>query len=117
MEELLKNIRIKYPSIEIDAFENEFKVELQLIKVPEELRNRGIGTDVIKTLQQYAKLVNKPMVLRPEAERGKKKDLHRFYSNNGFIKNTGRNIDYSLSSPTASTMYWRFKEWMQDFVK
>ena len=47
------------------------------------------------------------IVVMPEAERGRKSDLERFYRNLGFVRNRGRNMDYTLSSPLAGTMYWR----------
>ena len=108
MESLLDEIREKYPFVKIWAFESSNRIELQKIEIPFEHRGKGIGTDIIKRLQKYAQLVGKPIVLRPEAERGRKKDLERFYKGLGFVNNRGRNMDYSLSR----TMYWRFKEWL-----
>lgn len=113
MEELLNSIKLKYPFVKIWAFESKEKIELQEIKIPLEYRNSGIGTEIIKLLQNYAKTVGKPIVLRPEPERGKKKSLERFYKRLGFVDNSGRNMDYTLSSPMAKTMYWRFKEWLK----
>lgn len=113
MDELLNQIRAKYPFVTIWAFESSTKIELQQITVPKEYRGSGVGTTIIKMLQEYAKSVKKPIVLRPEPERGRKKDLDRFYKRLGFVANKGRNKDYSLSSPFANTMYWRFREWLE----
>ena len=112
MEELLERIRAQYPFVKIWAFENSMKIELQQIEVPPEHRGKGIGKDIIHQLQVYAQSVDKPIVLRPEAEKGRKKDLERFYKDLGFVNNKGKHVDYSLSSPMAKTMYWRFKEWL-----
>jgi|LakMenE18May11ns_1017448.scaffolds.fasta_scaffold9620617_2 GNAT superfamily N-acetyltransferase len=113
MDEFLNNLKIKYPTVDVDAYENKFRIELMNLKVAPEHQGQGIGSKVIQELQHYARSQGKPIVLRPEAERGRKKDLERFYKGLGFVDNKGRNIDYSLSSPVAKTMYWRFKEWVE----
>lgn len=112
MEELLAQIRNQYPSIDIEAYETNNRIEVMQIYVPPNERNSGIGSNVLKQIQQYAKEKGKPIVLRPEPERGQKANLDRFYKRHGFVHNKGKNIDYALSSPLAKTMYWRFKEWM-----
>jgi hypothetical protein len=114
MEELLNQIREKYPFVKLWAYESPVKIELQQIEVDPEYRGQGIGSEIIRILQNYAKSVGKPIVLRPEAERGRKKDLERFYKDLGFVHNKGKHIDYSLTSPMAKTMYWRFKEWLNE---
>lgn len=113
INQLLTTIQEKYPFVKIDAFEAKNRIELQLIEVPDEYKNQGIGSEIIRMLQDYAASVGKPIVLRPEADPGKKKSLERFYKGLGFVDNKGRNIDYSLSSPLAKTMYWRFREWLE----
>lgn len=119
MQELLKKIREKHPFIEIEADESSNKIEIMKIRIPMERQNLGIGSDVVKIIQDYAKSVNKPVVVRPAPEKRHKKDLERFYKRLGFVHNKGRNMDYALSSPTAKTMYWKsdeknlnFKEWL-----
>lgn len=114
MEELLNQIRSQFPNVDIDAYESKYHIELMTIKVPTELQNQKIGTHIIQLLQNYAKQQNKPIVLRPQADKGQKANLLRFYKNLGFVQNKGRNIDYTLSSPTAQTMYWKFKEWLNN---
>lgn len=95
------------PGLRLSAYESKEKIELMQIEVPEGMRGRGTGTEVIKAIQQYARSVGKPIVLRPEADRGRKGDLDRFYRGLGFVHNRGRNTDFVLSSPTSRTMYWR----------
>ena len=41
---------------------------------------------------------------------GKKQALERFYKDLDFVKNKGRNIDFQLSSPISTTMYWKPEE-------
>lgn len=114
IDSLLAQIESKYPFVKVFAFENQYKIELQQIEVPEEHRNSGIGSEIVRLIQDYAKTVNKPVVLRPEAGRGKKGALDRFYKRLGFVDNSGRNKDYSLSSTFGPTKYWRFKEWLEE---
>lgn len=109
MEELLNQIRNLYPSVTIEAFETKQKIELSSIKIPPENQNLGIGKKIIELIQEYAKKVNKPIVLFPEANKGRKGDLNNFYDNLGFKKNK----DYSLTSPFGKTLIWRFKEWFE----
>lgn len=114
IQELLDSIRNEYPFVKLWAFESNERIELQQIEVAKEHRGKGVGERIIETLKTYARSVGKPIVLRPEAERGRKKDLERFYKRLGFVNNSGRNMDYTLSSPMAKTMYWRFKEWLSN---
>lgn len=107
IESVLSGMVEKYPGVKLTAYESKEKIELMEIVVPENMRGRGIGTEIIRTIQNYASMVGKPVVLRPEADRGHKGDLYRFYRKLGFVPNKGRNMDYSLSSPTSRTMYWR----------
>lgn len=106
LETIVIDIMSRYPGVRLEAYETGHKIELMQIKIPESDRNQGLGTEIIRNLQDYARSVKKPIVLRPEAEKGHKADLERFYKRLGFISNSGRNIDFTLSSPTSRTMYW-----------
>lgn len=125
LEAVLSAIEQKHPGIRVQAYEAAHKIELMQIIVPDEMRGGGIGTEAIKAIQRYAKSVNKPIVIRPAAERGRKGDLERFYRRLGFVHNRGRNKDFVLSSPMADTMYWRpgevgfgegFRTWLEAVV-
>lgn len=107
VEGVVKKIEAMFPFARVSAYENDNKIELMQIKLPPEMRGRGFGTKIIGMLKDYASSVGKPIVLVPEAERGHKKDLERFYGRLGFVRNRGRSMDYTLSSPVARTMYWR----------
>ena len=113
MDDLLEKIKMLYPSVDIYAFETPNKIELANIKVPASQRGDGAGTKIVKMLQDYAHSVGKPIVLRPEPEKGKKKALERFYKRLGFVDNRGRNMDYTLSTTFGKTMHWKFKEWIE----
>lgn len=107
LEALISDIIARHPGMRMDAYETREKIELTSIEVPEGSRGSGIGTEAIKRLQDYARMVGKPIVLRPEADKGRKGDLDRFYKSLGFVHNKGRNTDFVLSSPTSRSMYWR----------
>lgn len=107
LESLVSDIVGKNPGMKMEAYETKEKIELMSIEVPEESRGLGVGAAAIRRLQAYASSVGKPIVLRPEAEKGRKGDLDRFYKSLGFVHNKGRNTDFVLSSPTSRTMYWR----------
>lgn len=104
---LLVKLEAQYPGLEINVYENQYRVYLQRINVPLEQRNQGIGSAVVKEIQAYAKQIGKPVVLIPEAERGKKDKLDRFYKNLDFVHNKGRKRNYQLSEMFAPTMYWK----------
>lgn len=107
LDNILSDIGRDHPGVEVQAYETAYKIELMRIVVPEEMRGGGVGSEIIKKLQNYARSVGKPIVIMPEAERGRKGDLERFYLGLGFVHNRGRNKDFALSSPLAGTMYWR----------
>ena len=93
--------------LRIDEYDN--KIKLEKIHVPKEMRNQGIGTEIITALKEYSQRVNKPIALNPESEKGKKGALQRFYERNEFINNTGRRKDFDLSDTFSRTMYYKPK--------
>lgn len=107
LETILSDILRAHPEMNIQSYETGHKIELMQIRVPEGMRGRGVGSEAVRAIQEYARSVNKPIVIRPEAEKGQKANLERFYRRMGFVHNSGRNKDFSLSSPLAATMYWR----------
>lgn len=106
LEAFLSALRERHPGLRLEAYETKEKIELMSIEVPEGSRGMGVGTEIIRNIQDYARKVGKPIVLRPEAEKGRKGDLDRFYRGLGFVHNRGRNTNFVLSSPTSRTMYW-----------
>jgi hypothetical protein len=105
LDGLLDQLRSEYSGLRIHAYESPRLIELTEIEVVE--KGQGVGTAVIRRIQDYARQVGKPIVLRPHPEPRKKAALFRFYKNLGFVVNKGRNMDYTLSSPFALTMYWK----------
>lgn len=107
LQKIIDQILEKFPFATVWAHENKERIEITNIKIPKEYRGQGAGTEIIKAIQGYAKTIGKPIVLRPEAEKGYKQGLERFYKRLGFVHNRGRKLDFTLSSPVARTMYWR----------
>ena len=114
-EDFLDQIQILYPDVRIFAHEGKNNIKITSLLVPKEQRGKGIGTDIIKKIKEYAQKVNKTVSLSPGPEKGYKAKLTKFYIDLGFIQNKGRNKDFELSDPFAPTMYWKpetFKEWI-----
>ena len=97
----------KYPEIVLRINEYDNKIKLEKIFIPKEMRGQGIGTEIITALKEYSQKVNKPIVLNPEPEKGKKGALQRFYERNDFVDNAGRRKDYDLTDTFSRTMYYK----------
>ena len=112
LQNLRNSLKSKYPGLILDVWERQSDgvIEIAQIVVPKDMRSSGIGTSVIKEIQEYAKSLRKPIVLSPSPEKRKKKSLDDFYKNLGFIPNKGRKMDYQLSTPFSKTMYWKSKK-------
>ena len=109
IQELINLFLNKYPEITLRINEYDNKIKLEKIFIPKEMRNLGIGTEIITALKEYSQRVNKPIVLNPEAEQGKKGALQRFYEQNAFINNAGKRKDFTLSDAFSRTMYYKPK--------
>ncbi len=71
-------------------------LELNQIRVKPEARNQGVGSKYISAVKALAKQFGLKVILGPEADRGHKADLERFYRGHGFAPHKGRNRDYSI---------------------
>jgi len=92
----------KYPNVKIDASLNKNEINLSRIVVPKEMRNQGIGTQVMNDLSEYADSIGKRITLTPSSDfGGNVSKLKSFYKELGFVENKGRNKDFS----TKETMY------------
>jgi GNAT superfamily N-acetyltransferase len=108
LDKIIEELKIKFPGIWLWAFEKENYIEITDIRLPPNMQNQGIGTEILETIKTYAQSVKKPIILSPSAEKkNRKSDLERFYKNNGFKWNKGKNKDYSLSSFFGANMVWR----------
>jgi GNAT superfamily N-acetyltransferase len=108
IDSLVKSLEAQYPGLELWVyFASGNFIELGQIRLPPEMQDKGIGHKVVKAIQEFAQRLGVPVVLRPEADPGKKKKLFDFYKELGFVHNKGRNRDYRLSTPFAPTMHWK----------
>lgn len=107
MQGLVEMLRQRYRGITLSVWETGDHIELAGIYVPKPMQNQGWGAATVKAIQDYANKVGKPVVLRPQPDRGKKAALERFYKRLGFVSNSGRHTDFTLGSPFARTMYWK----------
>ena len=111
IDQLEQSLESQFPGLDLDIWVTRGGyIELARINVPKDMRNQGIGHQVMQTLKNFAQSVNLPIVLRPEPEPRKKKKLMDFYKDVDFVKNKGRNEDYRLSTPFAPSMYWKPKD-------
>ena len=109
IQELINFFVNKYPEIILRITEFENKIKLDKIFIPKEMRGMGIGTEIINALKEYSQRANKPIVLNPEPEKGKKGALQRFYERNEFVDNSGKRKDYDLTDTFSRTMYYKPK--------
>lgn len=108
LDALQQEIQKKHPLENFFVSENEYKIELHEIRVFEDDRGKGHGAEIIRKLQDYARKVNKPIILHPTPDKGKKTRLLNFYRNLGFKPNTGRRRDYRIGGVSSGVMWvWR----------
>ena len=63
LDQLEKDLENQYPGLTLSVYENEYKVYIQEIRLPENMQNQGIGHILVKAIQDYAKKVNKPILI------------------------------------------------------
>jgi GNAT superfamily N-acetyltransferase len=98
----LDDIFKKYPDLTIDASVGKKDINLSRIEVPKEMRNQGVGTQVMSDLSEYADSIGKRITLTPSGDfGGSVPKLKAFYKELGFVENKGKNKDFS----TRETMY------------
>lgn len=81
--------------------EDDNYINLKNVVVKKELRNQGIGQSFLNDLINYADENDKIITLTPTSEFGTKEKLKKWYKNNGFVENKGKNTDFTISD----TMY------------
>jgi GNAT superfamily N-acetyltransferase len=110
-KELENELNRKYPSKDKNGFvielwsvsyRNDF-IELVALRIPKEYRNQGIGTSIMNWIIQYADKNHKIIGATPSKDFGASSvnRIKRFNKRFGFVQNTGRTADYTISN----TMY------------
>jgi len=99
-----ESITTKYPDVEeFSLYSVGDDIELDRIVVNEYSRNKGVGTDVMKELIDYADQNGKRLILTTNqadqqlgtTSSGRLKD---FYKQFGFVENVGENKDFRIKS-------------------
>lgn len=85
----------KTKNVELSVNEENSQIELSLIRVSENDRGIGVGSDVISKLNDYADSNNQIITATAGTEFGGKslKDIVNFYKKNGFVENKGENAN------------------------
>jgi GNAT superfamily N-acetyltransferase len=85
------------PHVEFNLIAYKEFIYLDLISVAENYRNSGLGTKFMKELAALADSVNCPLALTPDTSYGASDEakLEDFYMRFGFIKNIGKDRDFS----------------------
>ena len=99
--------------------ENESTVSINNMIVKEDLRNKGIGQNILNDIIEYANKNNKTITLTPTSEFNTKDRLKKWYKKNGFVENKGKNTNFLISDtmyklPNSNKKYsLPTKEWQQ----
>ena len=106
---LVDELVAKFPGLDLDVWDNAKLgyIHISSIRLPKNMRGQGIGTTIMKAIQNYAQSVGRHVTLIPQPEPRHKKDLYDFYKRLGFIRNRGRHADYRLSDMFGPSMYWK----------
>jgi predicted GNAT family acetyltransferase len=86
-EYILKNLESEF-NIDLDLYDGGNHLILSRIVVPKEQRGRGVGSDVMQKICDYADETGKKIYLTPSKDFGASsiKKLEDFYKGFGFVK-------------------------------
>jgi predicted GNAT family acetyltransferase len=92
----LSDIENKFKDVSLDLYEKNNTINLSRIVVPKDIRNSGVGTDVMQDLVSYADQTGQKVALTPSSDfGGNVKKLKEFYKRFGFVENKGKNKDFT----------------------
>lgn len=97
----LADIKSKYKNDVDYLFMHESNGTVFLDNVVVKDKGKGTGQRILDDIIDYADSTGQRVALTPTSEFGTKSRLEKWYKKNGFVKNSGRNADMSLSE----TMY------------
>ena len=79
----------------LHIFEDDDRIEFNQIVISKQSRNKGIATDILNTVIEYADQVKKIVTLTAADDYGSDlKRLKKFYQRFGFIFNHGKNRNF-----------------------
>lgn len=76
-------------------------INVRNLVIKENLRNNGIGQNILNDIMEYANKTRKTITLTPTNAFNTKTKLKQWYKKNGFVENSGKNADFTISD----TMY------------
>ena len=91
-------LKKRHPGLELATSRRDARtVAIDMIRVPEDMRNQGVANEVITELTRWADLNQQTLALTPSADFGANQSrLTNFYRRHGFKKNAGKNRDFSV---------------------
>jgi len=104
VKQLQNKLLDKYKGLKtLFLFNNKGVLSVDMIEVNPNERKKGVGSNVMNDIIEYADANNMEIRLNPAIKDERKgttsrNRLVRFYKSFGFIENTGRNIDYTKKS-------------------
>ena len=95
----LDDLRSRYPDTQIDVSGGPGRgYTVSRIVVPEDARSQGVGTQIMREITDIADNQGATVALTPSSDfGGNVLRLRDFYGRMGFVANTGRNRDMSIS--------------------
>jgi GNAT superfamily N-acetyltransferase len=95
----LDDLRSRYPDAQIDVSGGPGRgYTVSRIVVPEDARSQGLGTQIMREITDIADSQGATVALTPSSDfGGNVSRLRDFYGRMGFVANTGRNRDMSIS--------------------
>jgi len=96
---LSSSIETKYPGLKLDMSGGGDKpLVISRIELPKDMREQGIGTQVMREVIDYADKTGAQLALSPSSDfGGNKARLAEWYKSMGFVPNKGKTKDLSIS--------------------
>lgn len=104
IDALVDTLKAKYKLKTLHLFEtNAGDIKLESIIVDKDSRKQGVGTAVMKEINDYADASGKRVVLTPAVKDDYQGTTSRsrlvdFYKRSGYVENKGKNKDYAISA-------------------
>ncbi len=96
---LTRRLEKSHPLTEFNLIAHEGFIYVDLLIIAEENRFKGLGKSFLRDLVALADEVNCPLALTPDTSFGSSDEtrLENLYAQFGFIKNIGKNRDFSTN--------------------
>ncbi|MCH8476368.1 MAG: hypothetical protein LAT56_00285 [Wenzhouxiangella sp.] len=124
---IVASLTERFPGINVRTSRpNANTLTIDMLKVPEGMREQGVASEVMNELTRWADQHNQTLALTPTSEFGATKSrLKNFYKRYGFTDNTGRSRNLEISEsmirePSGDTLFQadtstpQFKSWFAD---